>query len=78
MNQLGSIADIINVLRRRAPLVALLTVVGCLLSVHFALKQPKIYETNALVQLEDAQIVDQRTGRTDAAHKLQLIEQNCL
>ncbi|MCH2164558.1 MAG: chain-length determining protein [Marinovum sp.] len=78
MNQLGSIADIINVLRRRAPLVALLTVVGCLLSVHFALKQPKIYETNALVQLEDAQIVDQRTGRTDAAHKLQLIEQRMM
>ena len=78
MNQLGSIADIVNVLRRRLPLVALIVAVGCVLSVYFALQQPKIYETSALVQLEDAQIVDTRTGRTDASHKLQLIEQRMM
>lgn len=78
MNQLGSFADLRNVLRRRLPLIMLITLVGCALSIHFALRQPKVYEAIAVAQIEDATIIDSRTGRTDAAHRLTLIEQRMM
>lgn len=78
MNQLGSLGDMWSILKRRLPVILAITGLGCALSVYFALQQPRIYETSALVQLEDAQIIDARTGRTDAAHKLQLIEQRMM
>lgn len=78
MNQFGSVAEILNVLKRRLPVIILITAIGCMLSVYVALTSPKIYETSALVQLEDARIVDARTGRTDAAQRLQLIEQRMM
>ncbi|WP_417524644.1 GumC family protein [Marinovum sp.] len=78
MNQLGSFSDLKNVLRRRLPLIMLITLIGCALSIHFALKQPKVYEAIAVAQIEDATIIDARTGRTDAAHRLTLIEQRMM
>lgn len=78
MNQLGTFSDLKSVLRRRLPLILLLTLLGCALSVHFALQQPKSYEAIAVVQIEAARIVDTRTGRTDAGHRLQLIEQRIM
>lgn len=78
MNQLGSLSDLKNVLRRRLPLILLITVLGCALSVYFALQQPKVYEAIAVAQIEDATIIDTRTGRTDAAHRLTLIEQRMM
>ncbi|WP_323765904.1 chain-length determining protein [Marinovum sp.] len=78
MNQLGSFSDLKNVLRRRLPLILLITVLGCALSVYFALRQPKVYEAIAVAQIEDATIIDTRTGRTDAAHRLTLIEQRMM
>ncbi|MDD9745307.1 MULTISPECIES: GumC family protein [Marinovum] len=78
MNQLGSFADLRNVLRRRLPLIMLITLVGCALSIHFALRQPKVYEAIAVAQIEDATIIDSRTGRTYAAHRLTLIEQRMM
>lgn len=78
MNQLGSFSDLKSVLRRRLRLILLVTLIGCALSVHFALKQPKVYEAIAVVQIEDAKIIDTRTGQTDAGHRLQLIEQRIM
>lgn len=78
MNQLGSFSDLKSVLRRRLPLILLVTLIGCALSVYFALKQPKVYEAIAVVQIEDAKIIDTRTGQTDAGHRLQLIEQRIM
>lgn len=78
MNQLGSFSDLKNVLRRRLPLIMLITLIGCALSIHFALRQPKVYEAIAVAQIEDATIIDTRTGRTDAAHRLTLIEQRMM
>ncbi|MGY3438338.1 GumC family protein [Marinovum sp. KMM 9879] len=78
MNQLGSFSDLKNVLRRRLPLIMLATLIGCALSVHFALKQPKVYEAIAVAQIEDATIIDNRTGQTDAGHRLTLIEQRMM
>lgn len=78
MNQLGSFSDLLSVLRRRLPLILFVTLIGCALSVHFALRQEKVYEAIAVVQIENARIVDGRTGRTDAGHRLQLIEQRMM
>ncbi|WP_425039929.1 Wzz/FepE/Etk N-terminal domain-containing protein [Primorskyibacter sp. S187A] len=78
MNQFGSVRDILKTLRRRAALILLITAIGCAVSVYVVLQQPKLYETTAVVQIEQAQIVDARTGRTDAALKLQLMEQRMM
>ena len=37
-----------------------------------------VYEAIAVAQIEDATIIDSRTGRTDAAHRLTLIEQRMM
>ncbi|MCJ7874261.1 chain-length determining protein [Phaeobacter sp. J2-8] len=78
MNQLGSFSDLKSMIRRRLPLIMLIALLGSALSVYFALGQPKVYEAIAVVQIEDAKIVDSRTGRTDAGHRLQLIEQRMM
>lgn len=78
MNQLGSFSDLKSVLRRRLPLILFVTLIGCVLSVYLALQQPKVYEAIAVVQIENAKIVDGRTGRTDAGHRLQLMEQRMM
>lgn len=78
MNQLGSLSDIKMMMRRRLPLIVLVALLGCAASVYFAMQQPKVYEAIAVVQIEDAKIIDTRTGRTDAAQRLQLIEQRMM
>lgn len=78
MNQIGSFSDIKTVLLRRLPLIILVAGIGCALSVWFALQQPKVYQAIAVVQIEDAKIIDTRTGRTDAGQRLQLMEQRMM
>lgn len=78
MNQIGSFRDMKTVIIRRLPIIVLVAAIGCVLSVWFALQQPKLYEAIAVVQIEDAKIVDTRTGRTDAAQRLQLMEQRMM
>jgi uncharacterized protein involved in exopolysaccharide biosynthesis len=78
MTQFGSLADILNALYRRLPVIVLVTAIGCVVSIYLALQMPRVYETTALVQLEDARVIDVRTGQTDAAQRLQLIEQRMM
>ena len=78
MNQMGSFSDMKTVLMRRLPLIVFVAAMGCALSVWFALQQPKVYQAIAVVQIEDAKIIDTRTGRTDAAQRLQLMEQRMM
>ncbi len=80
MNQVGSVAEVLSLLRRRWWIVALVVCIGCVASVRFALNQPKIYEATSVIQLESPQIAEptSTTQRTDAAHQLRLIEQRLM
>ena len=80
MNQIGSVTEVISLLRRRWWVVALVLIVGCALSLRYALNQPKVYEATAVIQLESPQIAEptSTTQRTDAAHQVRLIEQRLM
>ncbi|MFZ7090927.1 GumC family protein [Primorskyibacter sp. 2E233] len=82
MNQFQTFDEVISALKRRAWLIALITFVGCVLSLNFALSQMKTYEATAVVQIEDARLPDQLAGASaaaeDAAHRVRLIEQRLM
>ncbi|MBN9886026.1 GumC family protein [Salipiger abyssi] len=82
MNQFQSMGEVFAALRRRALLIFCVTVLGCVLSVWLALNQTKIYETTAVVQIEEAQVPDSLAGATaqseDAARRVRLIEQRLM
>lgn len=82
MNQFQSMGEVFAALRRRAFLIFCVTALGCALSVWLALNQTKIYETTAVVQIEDAQVPDSLAGATaqseDAARRVRLIEQRLM
>lgn len=83
MNQFQSIGEVLAALRRRAVLVLAVTIVGCLLSLNFALSQDKVYEATAVVQIEDARVPDQLAGASaaqsvDASRRVRLIEQRLM
>jgi uncharacterized protein involved in exopolysaccharide biosynthesis len=82
MNQFQSFDEVLSALKRRAWIILLVTFVGCLASLNYALGQIKIYEATAVVQIEDSRVPDQLAGataqRTDAARRVQLIEQRLM
>lgn len=82
MNQFQSFDEVFSALRRRARIIIAITFVGCMLSLFFALSQSKVYETTAVVQIEDARVPDQLAGATaqaeDAARRVRLIEQRLM
>lgn len=82
MNQFQSISEVLSALRRRALLILIIVAIGCAASLQYALKQAKIYEATAIIQIEDAKIPDQLAGSsapsTDSAHRLRLIEQRLM
>lgn len=82
MSQFQSIGEVIAALRRRALLILVVTFLGCLASIYYALGQSKSFEATAIVQIEDAQVPDQLAGalaaNTDAARRIRLIEQRLM
>lgn len=82
MNQFQSLDEIFSALKRRARIIVAITFVGCMLSLFFTLSQSKIYETTAVVQIEDARVPDRLVGATaqaeDAARRVRLIEQRLM
>lgn len=81
MNQFQSFDEVVSALKRRALLILVVTVVGCLLSLNFALNQSKTYEATAVVQIEDARVTDQLAGasaQTDSSRRVRLIEQRLM
>ncbi len=82
MNQFQSFDEVLSALKRRMWLILLITFVGCLAALNFALGQIKIYEATAVVQIEDAQVPDQLAGATaaneNAARRVRLIEQRLM
>ncbi|SDI80709.1 GumC family protein [Salipiger marinus] len=82
MTQFQSFEEILAALRRRMVLILLVTLLGCGLSVAFALQQQKMYEATAVVQIEEGQVSEapSSTGVAgdDASRKVQLIEQRLM
>ncbi|MDJ0823307.1 MAG: Wzz/FepE/Etk N-terminal domain-containing protein [Paracoccaceae bacterium] len=82
MNQFQSIGEVFAALRRRAWMILLVTGIGCLLSLTYALSLTKIYEATSVVQIEDARVPDSLAGATaqssDNGRRVRLIEQRLM
>lgn len=82
MNQFQSVGEIFAALRRRAWVIIGIFLVGCVISVDYALVQQKVYEATAVVQIEDARVSSTATATVsdanEASRRLQLIEQRLM
>lgn len=81
MRQFATLEDILGVLRRRFTLIAVILVAGAVLSVLYALNQPREYEATAVVQIELATIgadVSSPATAARAKYRLRLIEQQLM
>lgn len=81
MSAIQSMPDLMRLLHRRLWLIALVGVIGAVLSVLIALSQPKVFQATAVIQIESPQVGSDLTGQTiatDANHRLQLIEQRLM
>ncbi|GGF62872.1 Uncharacterized protein involved in exopolysaccharide biosynthesis [Mameliella alba] len=82
MSQFQSIGEVFAALKRRALLILVVTFLGCLASLYYAMGQTKVFEATAVVQIEDAQVPDQLAGAlaatNDAARRVRLIEQRLM
>ncbi|MDT8329025.1 MAG: Wzz/FepE/Etk N-terminal domain-containing protein [Roseovarius sp.] len=81
MGSIQSLPGLYRMLRRRAWLIVLVTVVGSVGAVFFALNQPRAFEATAVIQIETPQVGRDITGRivpSDAMQRLQLIEQRLM
>lgn len=82
-----SFEEIFSAFKRRLGLIALITLIGCVVSVAVALTRTPVYNAIAVVQIEDAQVtgtnssagsmVDRRAG-LDARRTVRLIEQRVM
>lgn len=75
------IAEFLRMIRRRAPILIIVAVLGIAGSVFYALKQPPVFETTAKILIESQQIpteLARSTVNLSAAERLQLIEQELM
>lgn len=81
MSAIQSLPDLLRLLHRKLWLIALITVIGAIVSVIVALNQPRVFQATAVIQIESPQVGSDLTGQTiatDANHRLQLIEQRLM
>ncbi|MFV0513650.1 MAG: GumC family protein [Jhaorihella sp.] len=81
MGPIYSLDDFIDFVRRRAGLIVLVTFVGCVLSVWYALGRPHAYRASEVIQVAQPRISDDLAKSTvegSAARRLQLIEQRLM
>lgn len=82
MNQFQSIGEVLSAIKRRLPVIVLVTFVGCLLSLWFSLSMSTTYQATAVVQIEEASVSQQVIGasapQSDASRKVRLIEQRLM
>ena len=80
MSQIQSVSEFLSMLRRRAWLILLVAIAGTLFSVWFALQQPRLYQSTAVIQIETPHVAEgvAGTASTDAQRRLQLIEQRIM
>jgi uncharacterized protein involved in exopolysaccharide biosynthesis len=81
MGTIYSLADFVDMLRRRAWMISMIIMLGCLASVIWALNTPRIYSSSEVIQIEQPKIDDDLAPSTVAgssARRLQLIEQQLM
>ncbi|WP_146345832.1 GumC family protein [Phaeobacter marinintestinus] len=81
MGSIFSLDDAIDMLRRRAVVIAMVIVLGSVLSVLFALGQQHMYRSIEVIQFSQPKIADElarSTAEGSSARRLQLIEQRLM
>ncbi|WP_275411505.1 Wzz/FepE/Etk N-terminal domain-containing protein [Shimia biformata] len=82
MDRFQSLGEVLGMLRRRVVLWAGVAAIGVLISLFYTLSLPRIYETAAVIQIEQPSIEEATagTGNLNAAtlQKLQIIEQRVM
>ena len=81
MGPIYSLADFLDMLRRRVGVISAVIIAGCFASVFWALSVPHMYESSEVIQIEQPQISDEMarsTVESSAARRLQLIEQQVM
>ncbi|MGJ8625632.1 MAG: GumC family protein [Sulfitobacter sp.] len=81
MGPIYSLDDFLDMLRRRAGLIVLVTLLGCIVSVFVALNKPHMYQSAEVIQIEQPKIANDLAPSTvdgSSARRLQLIEQQLM
>jgi uncharacterized protein involved in exopolysaccharide biosynthesis len=81
MGPIYTLADFLDMLRRRMGLVSAVLIVGVIGSVRWALSVPHVYESSEVIQIEQPVVSDElarSTVESSAARRLQLIEQQLM
>ncbi|MFK7837216.1 MAG: GumC family protein [Sulfitobacter sp.] len=81
MGPIYSLADFLDMLRRRVGLISAVVIAGCFASVFWALSIPHAYRSSEVIQVEQPKISDDLARSTvegSAARRLQLIEQQLM
>lgn len=81
MEQLLSLDDLIDMIKRRFNVIAAITILGCVASLFYALSQSHLYQSSEVIQVARPKI-DGELARTtvdgSSARRLQLIEQQLM
>lgn len=81
MGPIHSLDDIIDMVRRRAPVMLFVICLGCILSIWIALNQTHLFSSSEVIQIARPKIADELAPSTVAgssARRLQLIEQRLM
>ncbi len=81
MGPIYSLRDFVDMLRRRAALIVVLTLLGCCASVWLALQKEHIYQSAVVIQVTQPTIADDLAKSTvdgSSARRIQLIEQRLM
>lgn len=81
MGPIYSLNDFIDMVRRRVGLISFVFIVGCFLSLFWALGKPHTYRSSEVIQIEQPKIDSELAPTTVAgssARRLQLIEQQLM
>jgi uncharacterized protein involved in exopolysaccharide biosynthesis len=81
MGPIYSLADFLDLLRRRVRLILVVILAGWLLSVFLALFNPQVYQSSEVIQVKQPEISDDLARSTvngSSARRLQLIEQQVM
>ena len=81
MGPIYTFDDFIDMIRRRAGVIILITLLGCIASVYWALATPHVYQSSEVIQIEQPKIANDLAPSTvegSSARRLQLIEQQLM
>ena len=78
MGPIQSLNELLAVLRVRAGLIALVSVIGILLALFVALRSDAVYQARAIIQVQSAMLSDGEASQGSAARRLQQIEQRIM